>query len=138
MRGADLEAWEAVERPFKDQMRQSDCGFEWVADRVRQETTPSQPAARFQFAGAERVHKDEYPQLFALGPERVELRVGELLAGDAAGDADATKAERLDRLLDLCGGEVGILQCRGRKGNEPIGLRGAKLDQGLVLDPDQC
>src|SRR5262249_14879680 len=117
MRGADLEAWEAVERPFKDQMRQGDCGFEMVADRVRQETTPSQPAARFQFAGAERVHEDEHPQLFALGPERVEFWVGELLTGDAAGDADAAKAELLDRLLDLFGGEVRILQCRGSKGD---------------------
>ena len=60
-----------------------------------------------------------------------------ILAGDAAGNADAAEAERLDRLLDLFGGEVGILQCRGRKGDEPIRLRGAELDQGLVLDPDQ-
>ena len=30
------------------------------------------------------------------------------------------------------------MQCRGRKGDEPIRLRGAELDQGLVLDPDQC
>ena len=35
MRGADLEAREAVERPFEDQMRQGDGGFERVADRVR-------------------------------------------------------------------------------------------------------
>src|SRR5215475_8959430 len=137
MRGADLEAREAVERPFEDQMRQGDRGFEWVADGVRQETISGQPAARFQFAGAERVHEDEHPQLFALGPERVEFRVGEILAGDAAGHADAAEAERLDRLFDLFGGQVGILQCRGRKGDEPIRLRGAELDQGLVLDPDQ-
>src|SRR5207248_8969278 len=136
MRGANLEAREAVERPFEDQMRQGDRGFERVADRVRQETIPGQPAARFQFAGAERVHEDEHPQLFALGPERVEFRVGEILASDTAGHADAAEAERLDRVLDLCGGEVGILQGRGRKGDEPLRLRGAELDQGLVLDPD--
>ena len=122
MRGANLEAREAVERPFKDQMRQGNRGFERVADRVRQKTIPGQPAARFQFAG-ERVHEDERPKLFALGPERVEFRVGEILAGDAADHADATEAERLDRVLDLCGGEVGILQGRGRKGDEPLRLR---------------
>ena len=40
-------------------------------------------------------------------------------------------------MLNLFGGEVGILQGRGRKGDEPLRLRGAELDQGLVLDPDQ-
>ena len=41
-------------------------------------------------------------------------------------------------MLDLFDGEVGILQCRGCKGDKPIRLRGAELDQGLVLDSDQC
>src|SRR5262249_3324748 len=136
MRGADLETREAVERPFEDQMRQGDRGFERVADGVRQETIPGQPAARFQFAGAERVHEDEHPQLFALGPERVEFRLGEILADDAASHADAAEAERLDRVLDLCSGEVGILQGRGCKGDEPVRMRGTEPDQGLVLDPD--
>ena len=40
-------------------------------------------------------------------------------------------------MLDLFGGEVGILQGRGRKGDEPLRLRGTERDQGLVLDPDQ-
>ncbi len=53
--GADLHAREAVERPFEDQMRQGDRGLERVADRVRQETIPGQPAAWFQFSGAERL-----------------------------------------------------------------------------------
>ena len=45
MRGAELEAREAVERPFEDQMRQGDGGFERVADRVRQEPY-SRPGGR--------------------------------------------------------------------------------------------
>src|SRR5205823_4226310 len=54
----------------------------------------------------------------------------------AAGHTDAAEAERLDRVLDLCSGEVGILQGRRRKGDEPLRLRGAERAQGLVLDPD--
>src|SRR5215475_8192064 len=91
MRGADLEAWEAVERPFKNQMRQGNRGFERVADRVRQQTSAGQPAARFQFAGAERVQEDEHPQRFARGPEGVEFRVGEIRASDTAGHTDAAE-----------------------------------------------
>ena len=128
MRGANLEAREAVERPFEDQMRQGDRGFERVADGVRQEPIPGQPAARFQFAGAERVQEDEHSQRFALAPERVEFRVGEILAGDAAGHADTAEAECLDRVLDLCSSEVGILQGCRRKGDEPLRLRGTELD----------
>ncbi len=87
MRGADLEAWKAVKRSFEDQMRQGYRGFEWVANRISQETIPGQPAAWFQFAGTERVHEDEHTQLFAFDPERMEFRVGEILAGDAAANA---------------------------------------------------
>ena len=120
MRGDDLEAWKAIKRSFEDQMRQGYRGFERIANRVRQETISGQPAARFQFTRAERVQEDEHVQLFALGPERVEFWVGEIFASDAAANADAAEAERLYCLLDLLSCEVGILQCRSRKGDEPI------------------
>ena len=118
-------------------MRQGYRGLEWVADRIGQETIPSQSATRFQFAGAERVHEDEHTQLFTFSPERVELRVGKFFAGDAATNANAAEAEGFDRLIDLFGCEVRILQCRGRKGSEPILGRRAELGQGLVLHSDQ-
>jgi hypothetical protein len=126
MRGADLEAREAVERPFKDQMRQGDRGFEGVANGVRQEPTSGQAATRFQFAGAERVHEDEHPQRFAGGPERVEFRMGEFLTSDAAGHADTAEAKRLDRVLNLFGGEVRILHGRGRKATNRSGCAAQK------------
>ncbi len=75
MRGADFEAWKAVKRSFEDQMRQGYCGFQRVANGVRQVTIPGQPATRFQFSGAGRVHEDKHAQLFTLSPERVEFRV---------------------------------------------------------------
>ena len=137
MRGADLEPREAVERSLEDQVRQRDRGFERVADRVGQQAVAGEPAARLQFAGAERVHEDQHAQFLALRPERVEFRVGQFLAGDAAGNADAAKPEVLDRVLDLLRGEVGKLQRRRREGDETVGMTGAELDQRLVLHLDQ-
>ena len=81
--------------------------------------------------------KTSTTQLFAFGPERMEFRVGEILAGDAASNPNAAEAEGFDCLLDLFSCEVRILQCRGRKGDEPILLRRAELGQGLVLHPNQ-
>ncbi len=60
--------------------------------------------------------------------------IGQLLAGDAAADADAAEAELLHRMLDLLGGEIGMLQRGGREGDEAVGIGGAELDQRLVLD----
>ena len=93
MRGTDLQPGEAVERAFEDQVRQRDRGLQRVADRVGQQAAAGEPAARFQFARAERVHEDENAEFLALGPERVEFGIGQFLAGDAAGDADAAEAE---------------------------------------------
>ena len=64
----------------------------------------------------------------------MESRVGEFLAGDAAADADAAKAEVLDRVFDLFRGEFGMLQRRRREGDEALGVGGAEFDQRLVLD----
>ena len=75
--------------------------------------------------------------LLALGPERIELRIGQLEAGDAAADADAAEAELLHRMLDLLGGQLGMLQRRRGEADEAVGLLGAELDQRLVLEADQ-
>ena len=52
----------------------------------------------------------------------MEFGIGQFLAGDAAADADAAEAELLDRVFDLLRGEVGMLQRRGREGDEAVGL----------------
>ena len=137
MRGADLQAGEAVERALEDQVRQRDRGLQRVADGVGQQAAAAEPAAGLQLARAERVHEDQHAELLALRPEGMEARVGQLLAGDAAADADAAEAELLDRVLDLLGGQLGMLQRGGREGDEAVGIGGAELDQRLVLDLDQ-
>ena len=137
MRGTDLQPGKAVERALEDQVRQRDRGFQRVADRVGQQAAAGEPPARLQFARAERVHEDENAEFLALRPERMEFGIGQFLAGDAAGDADAAEAERLDRVFDLLRGEIGILQRRGREGDEAVGAGGAELHQRLVLHLDQ-
>ncbi len=67
----------------------------------------------------------------------MKFRVGEILTGDTATNANAPKAKRLDRLLNLSGGEVRVLQGCGCKGDEPIWLRCTEFDQSLVLHPNQ-
>ena len=137
MRGTDLQAGKAVERAFEDQVRQRDRGLQWIADRVGQKAAAVQPAARLERARAQRMHEDQDAQLLALGPERMEPRIGQLLVADAAADTDAAEAELLDGVLDLLGGELGMLQGRRREGDEAVGIGGTELDQGLVLHLDQ-
>jgi len=67
----------------------------------------------------------------------MEFRIGEVLAGDTAGDADAAEAHVLDRVLDLLRGKVGELQRGGREGDEAVLVAGAELDQRFVLHLDQ-
>jgi hypothetical protein len=81
------------------------------------------------------VHEDEHPQLLAFRPERVEFGIGQILAGNAAGNADAAEAELFDRVLDLLGGEVGELQCGGREGDETVRLRRADLSMWAMRSP---
>src|ERR1700737_1134726 len=86
MRGADLQAREAVERALEDKVRQCDRGFERVADRVGQEAAAVEAPARLQFPGSERVHENQDAELLGFGPDRVEFGVGQFLPGDAAAD----------------------------------------------------
>ncbi len=123
MRGAYLEPRETVERALEDQVRQCDRGFERVADRVGQEAAAAEPAARLQFPGAERVHENQNAELFGLGPDRVEFRIGQLLPGDAATDRQAAQPQSLDRVFELLDSELGMLQGNGRKGDKAVRAR---------------
>src|SRR5207245_5232800 len=69
-------------------------------------------------------------------PERVELRIADLRAVDAAADPGAAQPVLLHALLELLGGEVGVLQRHRREGDEALGIRGARLGELLVLDLD--
>src|SRR5262249_7894925 len=138
MRGADLQAGEMVERAVEDQMRQRDRRLERVADRVVEAAAALQPAAKIgRGAVPLRMHEDDDTELLGLGPERIELRGGHVLAVDAAADAGAAQAVLLDALLELLGGELRMLERHRRERDEAIRIRRAGLGELLVLDPDQ-
>ena len=80
--------------------------------------------------------KDQRAQLLRRRPERVELRVGQLLAIDAAADQRSAQPQAFDAVLQLPRREIGVLQRHGRERDEPLGRDGAELDQPLILDPD--
>src|SRR5882724_8320997 len=81
-----------------------------------------------------RMNEDQHPELLGLGPERVELRVGQLFAVDAAADSGAAQTVLLDPVLQLLGGEVRMLQRHRGERDEAIGVRRAGLGELLVLD----
>src|SRR5205807_2412332 len=82
VRGADLEAREAIERALEDEVRERERGFERVADGVVQAAVAAQ--ARLQLRGPDRMDEHQHTQLLGLAPERMELRVRQLLAVHAA------------------------------------------------------
>ena len=87
--------------------------------------------------GGLRVHEQQHAQLLRLRPERIELAVGQLLPFDAAADGGAAQAELSDRLVQLIGREVGMLQRQRRHPDEAIGVLGAPLRDLFVLERDE-
>src|SRR6266853_4944075 len=132
--GADLEAGKAVEGALEDQVRERDGGLERVADHVVEEPVALEAGGRVQLRGALRVDEHRHPELLGLGPERVELGIGDLLAVDAAPDGGPAQAVLLHALLELGRGEVGMLERHGGEGHEAIRVGRADLGELLVLE----
>ena len=84
-----------------------------------------------------RVHEEHDAELLRLGPERIELAIGQLHALDAAADRGAAHAELLHRVIELLGRELGMLQRQRRHPDEAIGMLGAPLRDALVLQRDE-
>ena len=108
MRGQDLQAGEAVERAFENQMLQRNRGIERIADRVRQPAVALE--ALGEFRRALRMDEQDGAELFGLGPDRMEFGVGEILARHAGADGGAAQPLLFDRRLQLLDREVGKLQ----------------------------
>src|SRR5207245_4242968 len=84
-----------------------------------------------------RVDEDERAELLGLGPERMESRIAELLAVDAAADGGAAQPVLLQTGLELLGREVRVLQRHRGEGDEAIRVRRAGLGELLVLERDE-
>ncbi len=135
VRSADLEAGEPVERALEDQVRQGDGRLEGVADHIAE--VPVTLEALLELGGGTGtlgMDEHHHAELFGLGPEGVELRIADLLPVDAAADAGAAQPVLLHTLLQLLGGEIGVLQRHGCEGDEALGVRGACLRELLVLE----
>ena len=138
MRGADLEAGEAVERALEDQVRQRDRRFERVADRVGQQAVAGEPAARLQFAGAERVHEDEHAHAPRISP-RTDGISGSARSWPAT--LPATPTPRKPRFLTACStcsaARSGYCSAAVAKATKRSGWLAQNCDELLVLDADQ-
>src|SRR5207247_2337812 len=125
---ADRQAGEFVEGAVEDQVRERDGRLQRVADDVAQQPVALEPLRDLGGdARALRMDEDEHAELLGLGPERIELRIADLLAVDAAADAGAAQPVLLHAVLELLGGQIGILQRHRREGDEAVGMGGAGL-----------
>ena len=97
---------------------------------------PAERAFLDDVLGAAGVHEHRHAELRGLGPERVVLRQRQIFAVDVSADRGAAQAEPLDAVLELLGGEIGILQRDRRERDEAIGMRRDPLREPLVLRPD--
>src|SRR6266567_415369 len=138
VRSADLEPGEAIERSLEDQVRERDGRLERVADHVRQQTVALEPARqRLRGPCSLGMDEDEDAELLGLRPERVKLRVAQLLLVDAPADGSPAQPVLLDSFLQLLGREVRVLESDRGEGHEALGVRRARLGELLVLGPDE-
>jgi hypothetical protein len=85
VRRADLDPRIAVECAVENQMRERNRGLERVADYVRQIAVTAETMAELRGGPvALRMDEDEDAERLCFGPERVERRVRDFLAGDVA------------------------------------------------------
>src|SRR3989449_7778620 len=85
VRRADPEAGELVERALEDQVRERDGGLERIADHVVEVAVALEPVLEVgRGTGGLWMDEDHHAELLGLGPERVELRIADLRAVDAA------------------------------------------------------
>ena len=86
--------------------------------------------------GAAGVHEHRHAELGGLGPERVVLRQRQVLAVDVPPIEAPRSAEPLDAVLELLGGQLGMLQRHRRERDEAIGMRRHPCGEPLVLRRD--
>ena len=79
-----------------------------------------------------RMHHDEGPELFCLGEERPEFRIGKFLAVDIGQDLDALQFQRSHDVVELADRDLGFLQRDDAKPHKPVGLPRAKLRDPVV------
>src|SRR5262249_47503134 len=73
---ADFESGKTIQRSFKNEMREEDCSFQRISDRVAQTAFSLQPWVLRCARRVLWVHEQQHTEFLCLGPERIELPVG--------------------------------------------------------------
>ena len=136
MRRADLQPGEAIERALEDQMREEHGRLQRIPDGVAQSALSLQSRVLRRARRRLRVHEQQHAELLRLGPERIELAIGQLLTFDAAADRRAAQSQLPDGLVQLLGRKIGMLQRERRHPDEAIRMLRAPLRDLLVLQRD--
>jgi hypothetical protein len=84
------------------------------------------------------VHKNERTELRGRGPDRLELGIVEVLAGDVGADLRAAQAEHVHGMAQLVGGELRRLHGQRGDAEKAVGTRLGKLGNLLVLNAGEC
>jgi hypothetical protein len=132
VRGADLEAGEAIEGAFEDEVRQRDRRLERIADGIGEQAIAPEPARPLQLGRAQRVDEHEDAELLGLGPKRMKLGVAQLEAVDAAAEAGARRPYFLTPCSSCSAARSGCAAPPSRATNRPAGA--AQICEGLVLE----
>ena len=83
------------------------------------------------------MHEQHHTEFLGLGPERIELSIGKLLPFDAAPNRGASHAELLDRVIELIGRQIRVLQRDRRHSDKAVPMRRTVLRDFLILERDQ-
>ena len=120
----------ALEHAAEHQAGRRDGSVERIADQVV-EVVRAQPV---HAGDVDRMNQDEGAELGGRGPDRLELRIVEILAGDIRADLHAAQAERRHRMAKLVGGLLRRLHRDRGDRLEAAGMGLHQLGELLVLD----
>src|ERR1700730_10745209 len=131
---ADLDSRMTIESSLEDQMRESHCGFQGMANNVVQITVPLK--LQLPSRGSHRVNKNQDSQLLGLGPERIKLWRRERLLVDAGSDLKSPHPQLLDGVFHLLDCQIGMLQRQRTERDKAIRVGGTHRDDLFVLTLD--
>src|SRR5215510_7282825 len=114
-------------------MREEDCSFQRISDRVAQAALSLQPWVLRCTRRVLWVHEQQHTEFLCLGPERIELAVGEFLALDAASDGGAAQSQLSDGLVQLIGCQIRMLQRHSGHSYKSIRMLGTPLRYSFIL-----
>ena len=105
-----------------------------MPDHIVQKSISLQPLFVDGRSRGLRMNKNQRLQFLGLGPERMELRRGEIVAIHAATDSEAAHSQILHAVFHLLRGERRILQRNGAQARETQRMRGAEFRNFLILN----